>query len=101
MLGEMDSFHTSSYMISHWTFLTSWTTNLKSMTTVSQPPHAEVRLRSAVEMISAGALLFASLMTLSCCALPVLLALRGLGLTNVLIFVTAMPCWESFGVYET
>ncbi len=56
---------------------------------------------SAVEMISAYAFLLASLTTLSCCALPALLVSFGLGLTNVLIFVTAMPCWESFGVYET
>ena len=55
---------------------------------------------SAAEIISAYAALFASLTTLFCCALPAMLVLLGFGLTSVLIVFTAIPGWESFGVYE-
>ncbi len=55
---------------------------------------------SLAEVASAYAALFASLTTLFCCALPALLVLLGFGLTTVLTFFTAIPGWESFGVYE-
>ena len=55
---------------------------------------------SGVEIISAYASLLASLTTLFCCALPALLVLLGFGLTSVLTVFTAIPGWESFGVYE-
>ncbi len=52
------------------------------------------------EIASAYVALFASLTTLFCCALPALLVLLGFGLTSVLTFFTAIPGWETFGVYE-
>ena len=52
------------------------------------------------EIVSAYVALFASLTTLFCCALPALLVLLGFGLTSVLTFFTAIPGWETFGVYE-
>ena len=52
------------------------------------------------EIASAYVALFASLTTLFCCALPALLVLLGFGLTSILTFFTAIPGWETFGVYE-
>lgn len=56
---------------------------------------------TVMEFVSVYAALFASLTTLVCCALPALLVLLGFGLVGVLTFFTAIPGWESFGVYET
>jgi len=58
------------------------------------------RRTSGAEMVSAYAALVASFTTLFCCALPAFLIFLGFGLTSVLVFFTAIPGWETFGVYE-
>ena len=55
---------------------------------------------SRSEIVSAYAALFSSVTTLFCCALPAFLVLLGFGLTSVLTFFTAIPGWETFGIYE-
>ena len=78
---------------------------MKQQTASFQTSIADVSSISAqrnerAETLSTYAALFASLSTLVCCALPAVLVLVGFGLTTVLAFFTAIPGWESFGIYE-
>ncbi|MCH8818936.1 MAG: hypothetical protein IIB03_01275 [Acidobacteria bacterium] len=72
----------------------SFPTNIADVSGIPAPSENRAAL------ISTYAALFASAGTLFCCALPAVLVLMGFGLTTVLAIFTAIPGWESFGIYE-